>query len=145
MTLQLSNETKTKSVFEYLGMDYKSHHIFSLNSFWVPYESKKPQIITHHEERMSPNSQKETKTIVRERQIWENSIETCILPYVKQMASPCSMHETGHSKPVHWDNPEGWDGEGGRRRGSGSGDTRTPMADLNQCMVKTTTMQWFSC
>jgi len=20
------------------------------------------------------------------------------------------MHETGHSKPVHWDNPEGWDG-----------------------------------
>jgi len=26
------------------------------------------------------------------------------------------MHETGHSEPVHWDNPEGWDGEGGRRR-----------------------------
>ena len=23
------------------------------------------------------------------------------------------MHETGHSKPVHWDYPEGWDGEGG--------------------------------
>ena len=23
------------------------------------------------------------------------------------------MHETGHSKPVHWDNPEGRDGEGG--------------------------------
>ena len=22
------------------------------------------------------------------------------------------MHETGHSKPVHWDYPEGWDGEG---------------------------------
>ena len=30
------------------------------------------------------------------------------------------MHETGHSKPVHWDNPEGWDGEGGGR-GSGWG------------------------
>ena len=25
------------------------------------------------------------------------------------------MHETGHSKPVHWGNPEGWDGEGGGR------------------------------
>ena len=23
------------------------------------------------------------------------------------------MHETGCSKPGHWDNPEGWDGEGG--------------------------------
>ena len=47
--------------------------------------------------------------------IWENSIETCILPYVKQMTSPSSRHETGDSKPVHWDNPEGWDGEGGGR------------------------------
>ena len=25
------------------------------------------------------------------------------------------MHETGHSKLVHWDNPEGWNGEGGGR------------------------------
>ena len=23
------------------------------------------------------------------------------------------MHETGHAKPVHWDQPEGWDGEEG--------------------------------
>ena len=41
--------------------------------------------------------------------IWENS-ETCILPYVKKITSPGSMHETAHSKPVHWDNPEGQDG-----------------------------------
>ena len=45
--------------------------------------------------------------------IWENCTETCILPYVKQITSPSVMHETGHSKLVHWDNPEGWDGEGG--------------------------------
>ena len=34
------------------------------------------------------------------------------------MSSPSLMHETGHSKPkpVHWDNPEGWDGEGGGGR-----------------------------
>ena len=25
------------------------------------------------------------------------------------------MHEAGHSGPVHWDDPEGWDGEGGGR------------------------------
>ena len=31
------------------------------------------------------------------------------------MTSPSSMHETGRSGPVHWDNPEGWDGEGGGR------------------------------
>ena len=47
--------------------------------------------------------------------VWENGIETCILSYVKQIGSSSSMHETGHSKPVHWDNPEGWDGEGGGR------------------------------
>ena len=45
--------------------------------------------------------------------IWENSTETCVLSYLKQITSPGSMHETGHSKLVHWDNPEGWDGEGG--------------------------------
>ena len=47
--------------------------------------------------------------------IWENSIETCILSYVKYIASPGSMHETGCSGLVHWDDPEGWDGEGGGR------------------------------
>ena len=39
--------------------------------------------------------------------ICENSIETCILSYVKQIASPASMHETGRSGLVHWDDPEG--------------------------------------
>ena len=47
--------------------------------------------------------------------IWGDSCETCILPYVKQIASPGSMHETGCSGLVHWDDPEGWDGEGGGR------------------------------
>ena len=44
--------------------------------------------------------------------IWENSIEACILSYVKQIASPGLMHETGCSGLVHWDDPEGRDGEG---------------------------------
>ena len=47
--------------------------------------------------------------------IWENGIETCILSYMKRIASPGSMNETGSSGPVHWDDPEGWDGEGGGR------------------------------
>ena len=47
--------------------------------------------------------------------IWENRIKTCILSYVKQIASPGSMHERGCSGLVHWDDAEGWDGEGGGR------------------------------
>ena len=47
--------------------------------------------------------------------MWENSTETCILSYVKQIASPGLMHEAGRSGLVHWDDPEGWDGEGGER------------------------------
>ena len=39
--------------------------------------------------------------------IQENSIETCILPYVEQITSPGSMHETGCSGLVHWNDPEG--------------------------------------
>ena len=33
------------------------------------------------------------------------------------IACPGSMHETGCSGLVHWDDPEGWDGEGGGREG----------------------------
>ena len=47
--------------------------------------------------------------------ICENSIETWILSYVKQIANPGSMHETGHAGLVHCNDPEGWDGEGGER------------------------------
>ena len=53
-------------------------------------------------------------------EIWENSIETCIIPCMKRVASPGSMHGTGCLGLVHWDDPEG--GWGGRREeGSGWG------------------------
>ena len=48
--------------------------------------------------------------------IWENGIETCIISYKKRIASPGSMQDTGCSGLVHWDDPEGWYGEGGGRR-----------------------------
>ena len=69
--------------------------------------------------------------------ISENSTETCVLPFVKEIASPSSTQQTGLAKPVHWDNPEGRDGEGG---GSGMRDTCTPMADSCQMYGKTTTI-----
>ena len=31
------------------------------------------------------------------------------------MTSASSVYEAGHSKPVLWDNLEGWGGEGGER------------------------------
>ena len=49
------------------------------------------------------------------------------------------MREAGHSELVHWDDPEGWDEEGGGR-GLRMGKTCTSMADLCQCMAKTTTI-----
>ena len=50
------------------------------------------------------------------RMIWENGIEKHIMSYMKQVASPGSMHDSGCLGLVHWDDPEGWDGEGGGRR-----------------------------
>ena len=38
-----------------------------------------------------------------------------IISYVKRIASPGSMQDTGCLGLVHWDDPEGWYGEGGRR------------------------------
>ena len=62
--------------------------------------------------------------------IWENGIETCIISYyimmngLKRIASPSLMHDTGFLGLVHWDDPEGWYGEGG-----GRGNTCIPVAD----------------
>ena len=44
--------------------------------------------------------------------IWEKGIETCIISYMKRIASPGSMQDTGCLGLVHWDDPEGWYGEG---------------------------------
>jgi len=50
------------------------------------------------------------------RMIWDNGIETCIISYMKRVASPDLMHDTGCLGLVPWDDPEGWYGEGGVRR-----------------------------
>ena len=47
--------------------------------------------------------------------ICENSIETCIISYKKLIASPGLMQYTGCLGLVHWDDPEGWYGEGDGR------------------------------
>ena len=54
--------------------------------------------------------------------IWENGIETCILSYVKWIASLGLMHFTGCLGLVHWDDPEG--GWGGRWEGGSEWGTR---------------------
>ena len=67
--------------------------------------------------------------------IWDKSIETCVLSYVKQITSPGLMHEQGS---------QGWctgmtlrDGMG-RQVGEGfrMGNTCIAMADSHQCMAK---------
>ena len=58
---------------------------------------------------------------------------------MKWIASPGSVHETGCSGLVPWDDPEGWDGEGGAR-GVQEGDTCTPTADSCQRMAEITTI-----
>ena len=42
--------------------------------------------------------------------IWENGIETCIISYMKRIASPSSMQDAGCLGVEHWDDPEGWYG-----------------------------------
>ena len=60
--------------------------------------------------------------------IWENGIEICIISYVKRVASPGSMHDTGCLGLVHWDDQR--DGMG-REEGGGfrMGNTCIPVAD----------------
>ena len=54
--------------------------------------------------------------------------------HVKRIASPGSMQDTVCLGLVHWDDPEGWDGEEGG--GFRMGNTCTLMEDSSQCMEK---------
>ena len=47
--------------------------------------------------------------------LWENGIETCILPCKKRIASLCPMQDTGCLGLVRGDDPERCYGEGGGR------------------------------
>ena len=67
--------------------------------------------------------------------ICENGIETCKISCVKRVASPGSMHDTGCLGLVHWDDPEGWYGEGGGRRVQ-DGETCIPVADSFRYLAK---------
>ena len=72
--------------------------------------------------------------------ICENIIETYIfISYVKRIASPGSMHETGCSGLAHWDDPEGWDGEVGGR-GVQDGDLMYTRGRFMSMYGKTTTI-----
>ena len=55
------------------------------------------------------------------------------------MTSTNSMHEAGHTKPVLWDSPEGWDGVG---NGKGIHDrgTYVHLRLIHVNMAKTTTI-----
>ena len=71
--------------------------------------------------------------------IWENGIETCKLSYVKRIASPGSMHDTGCLGLVHWDDPEGWDGVGDWR-GVQDGEHMYTHGGFKSMYGKTSTM-----
>ena len=58
--------------------------------------------------------------------IWASDIETCRISCKKRVASPGSMRDTECLGLVHWDDPEGWCGEGGGFR---MGNTCMPVAD----------------
>ena len=71
--------------------------------------------------------------------IWENGMETCIISYVKRIASPGSMHDTGCSGPCTGiTQRDGMEREVGG--GFRMGNTCTPMVDSCQCMAKTITI-----
>ena len=71
--------------------------------------------------------------------IWENGIETCIISYKKLITSPGSMQDIGCLGLVHWDDPEGWYGEG-EGRGLQHGEHMYARGGFKSVYDKTTTI-----
>ena len=68
--------------------------------------------------------------------IWENGIEICTISYMKRVASPGSMLDTGCLRLVHWTTQS--DGMG-KEEGGGfrMGNTCIPVVDSFCCTVET--------
>ena len=62
--------------------------------------------------------------------IWEKGIETCVISYMKRIASPGSMQDTGCLRLVRWDDPEEWYREGG---GKGDQDWEHVYIRVDSC------------
>ena len=60
---------------------------------------------------------------------------------MRQITSPGSMYETGCSGLVHWDDPGGWDVEGGGK-GFWMGNTCVPVTDSFDVWQKEKTLQY---
>ena len=73
----------------------------------------------------------------------KKGIETCKISCMKRVASPGSMHDTGCLGLVHWDDPEGWNGEGGGRR-----NLQSPFPNVENAyqppLVVIFRIRWFS-
>ena len=69
--------------------------------------------------------------------IWESSIETYTLPYVKPIAGGNLLYDAGNPKPLLSDSQDWWEGVGGGRR-SDRGDTCVPMTDSCRCGQEST-------
>ena len=68
---------------------------------------KETKLIKHRERLRNPNDLR----LISSHTELEGSEEISLI-----FASPGSMHDTGCLGLVHWDDPEGWYGEGGGRR-----------------------------
>ena len=79
-------------------------------------------------------------TVTLTRQILTSHLENRVVGGIQDNTGPGN-----HAPPlsnaglVHWDDPEGWAGEGGGR-GIQRGNTCAPMADPCHCVAKTTTI-----
>ena len=68
--------------------------------------------------------------------IWENSIETYTLPYVKEIANGSLLYDAGIPKQVFCDHLEGWEGQGGGRGIKEGGNICIPTVISCWCMQK---------
>ena len=120
---QVSKETNRKSSWNsnwdrsketYPEVHY-NHIIKSHNKESILKATREKQLVMHKRVpiRLSAGFQQRSCSIEGSGMI---KINEGIISYMKWVASPGSMHDTGCLGLVHWDNPEGWYGEGGGRR-----------------------------
>ena len=114
-------------ICEYISLHGKRDFadVTSLRILWWEGYSGGLNISTRDLIRDRQGEQNQRRKCDKENRCWNGKREgprtkecvQCKIPCMKRVASPGLMHDTGCLGLVHWDDPEGWYGEGGGRRG----------------------------